>query len=283
VLSCGFVVLALAGYGHAANERSRAVEPFIATTFAVPHSRGLMVTSGGWAYCEQLRMLARRVRYTLMCGRYSEDGFLGPGLRSKRHLDWGNPAYLADFAEEILAKDEQIGGELILVGVSYSGFGVATLAAHHPEIRPDRLVVIDSYFDLVARRSRLPHSHETAREIDSETSGSKMALRARSAGAQGLARLVRVGTRLSVIWTVSEHERRLFNGATCNREASAATLAQVAHTLHRSIPGWVTRTRHGHNLWNHGADILDGTIPGRRLSFPPSGRIPAGATCSDGD
>jgi pimeloyl-ACP methyl ester carboxylesterase len=280
MLGCGLAVLVLAGRGHGAREPSVAVGPFIGSTFAVPHSRGLMVTSGGWAYCEQVRMLARTARYTLMCGRYSKDGFLGPGLRSKRHLDWGNRAYLADFAEEILAKHEQVRGELVLLGVSYSGFGVATLAAHHPEIHPSRLVVIDSYFDLIARRRRLPAYHETAREIDDETSGSKTALRARSAGAQGLARLLRGGTRLTVIWTVSEHERRLFNGATCNREASAATLAELAHTLRRPIPGWVTRTRHGHNLWNHGTDILEGKIPGRRLSFPPSGRIPEGATCA---
>ena len=69
----------------------------------------------------------------------------------------------------------------MLIGVSYSGFGVATLATHHPELRPDRLVVIDSYFDLVARRRLLPDGHETAREIDSEAGTAAAGLRRRSA------------------------------------------------------------------------------------------------------
>ena len=44
-------------------------------------------------------------------------------------------------------------------------------ASHHPEVGADRLIVIDSYLDLVARRKLLPNTHErrarsTARQVD---------------------------------------------------------------------------------------------------------------------
>jgi pimeloyl-ACP methyl ester carboxylesterase len=254
-------------------------DPVITTTYPVQDGRGLMVTSGGWAYCDQIRPLARRMRYTLVCGRYYKDGYVGPGLRRERHLDWGDPLYLRRFADSIRAVHRQVGGQLILIGVSYSGFGVATLASHHPEIRPDRLVVIDSYLDLVARRMRLPDAHETAREIDAETGGSEASLRQRSVLVGGLDRLVRGGTRLTLIWSVSDDERRFFNGATCNRRANADTLARLARTLGRPVLAWVTQSRHGHDLWAYGAQIVDGHNPGQKIVFPPSGRIPAGATC----
>lgn len=262
-----------------AKPSTHAVEVAITTTYPTSRPRGLMVTSGGWAYCGQMRALALRAGYTLLCGRYHKDGFLGPGLRSRRHLDWGNARYLAAFAAKIAAAHRRVGGELLFIGVSYSGYGVAAIASHHPELRPDRVVVIDSYFDLVARRRQLLPAHETAREIDKETGGSKTALRRRSVGSDELARLVRRGTRLDVIWTISEHERKLFRGATCDRGASAATLAGLARALGRPVPGWVTRSRHGHNLWEHGDAIVDGRNPGRKIPFPPSGRVPPGSTC----
>ncbi len=168
----------------------------------------------------------------------------------------------------------------MLVGVSYSGFGVATLATHHPELRPDRLVVIDSYFDLVARRRLLPDGHETAQEIDSEAGTAQAGLRRRSATAAGLARIVRTGTTLTVVWSVSEHERRRFNGATCGRDASAATLAELAQRLRRPVVGWVTRSGHGRDLWRHGAGIVRGSMPGTPISFPATGAVPADSYCS---
>jgi pimeloyl-ACP methyl ester carboxylesterase len=253
--------------------------PVITTSYRVQNPRGLMVTTGGWAYCEQIRPLAHRMRYTLVCGRYYKDRYVGRGLRPDRHLDWGDPLYLGRFADSIRAAHRRVGGELILIGVSYSGFGVATLASHHPEIRPDRLVVIDSYLDLVARRMRLPDTHETAREIDTETGGSAASLRQRSVLVGGLARLVRAGTGLTLIWSVSDDERRFFNGATCNREANANTLARLARALGRPVSAWITRSRHGHDLWAYGAQIVAGHNPGQRIVFPPSGRIPARATC----
>lgn len=255
--------------------------PLVATIHPARDPVGLMVTSGGWAYCEQLRPVARRTRYTLLCGRYARDGYLGPGLRSKRRLDWGNRAYLARLADSAGALHRRIGGKLVLIGVSYSGFGVATLATHHPELRPDRLIVIDSYFDLVARRSLLPEAHETAREIDGETGTSPAELRRRSASPAGLAQLVRSGTDLVAVWSVSEDERRRFNGATCGLGASAATLARVARLLGRPVFGWVTQRKHGGNLWRHGASIVRGARPpGTRMTFSRDGTIPDGSYCA---
>jgi len=251
----------------------------IATTYVVAHPRGLMVTSGGWAYCEQVRAVAQRTGYELMCGRYAKDGYLGPGLRSLRHLDWGDPQYLASFAAKIGVAHRAVGGSLVLIGVSYSGFGVATLASHHPELRPDRVVVIDSYLDLEARRNLLPDSHETAREIDDEVGKSVAALHQRSVSAHGLARLVRNGTQLTVIWSVSEDERRFFNGATCNRRANAQTLAGLAKAIRRPMSAWVTSSKHGRDLWRYGRGIMNGLNPGRKVVFPIDGSIPESAVC----
>lgn len=262
-----------------AAQRDLVPDPVITTVYPVHDSRGLMVTSGGWAYCEQVRAIARRTRYTLLCGRYYKDQYLGPGLRSRRHLDWGDPRYLARFAEKIGAVHQRVGGGLILIGVSYSGFGVATLASHRPEMAPDRLIVIDSYLDLPARRKQLPDSHETAREIDEETGGSEAAVRQRSVSAEGLARLVQDGTRLTVIWSVSDDEQRYFHSATCNREANAETLSQLARSLGRPISAWVTQSRHGQDLWHYGVRIVEGYSPGRRVVFRPDGLIPPGSVC----
>lgn len=256
-----------------------AADPLVATVYPAPRPLGVMVTSGGWAYCEQLRPLARRTRYTLLCGRYAKDGYTGPGLRGRRQLDWGDPGYLTSLASRAHVLHRTIGGRLLLVGVSYSGFGVATLAAHHPELHPDRVIVIDSYFDLAARRRRLPDGHETAREIDRATGGSAAELLRRSVPVAGLARLLRNGTRLTVVWSISEHERRFFNGATCARDANAATLAQLAVLLGRPVPAWVTNTRHGVNLWRHGRAIVHGRSPGRQVTFRTDGTIPPGSVC----
>lgn len=254
-------------------------KPAITTLYPVAHPRGLVVTSAGWPYCQQLRKLAPRTGYALLCGRYWKDGYTGVRLRDLRHLDWGDPGYLAAFAQVIRDTHARIGGKLVLLGVSGSGFAVATLAAHHPEIRPDRLIVIDSYLDLLARRRALTPSQKTAREIDEETGGSAAALKARSASASGLATLVRHGTKLAVIWSVSAGEQREFNGATCDLDANAATLSLLAQTLRRPVRAWVTTGRHGYDLWNHGAAIMAGRYPGRAVSFRPDGRIPPGSVC----
>lgn len=258
---------------------ARSVVPATFTIYEVRQPRGLMVTTGGWAYCEQVRALASRTGYTLLCSRYVKDGYLGSGLRSQRHLDWGDPGYLASLATKIQTLRRRLGGELVMIGVSYSGFGIATLASHHPEIHPDRLIVIDSFLNLVARRAALPPAHETAREIDAETGGSIGELRARSVSVEDLARLVEAGTRLTFVWSVSPGEARDFNGATCDRDASAGVLLGLAEFLEHPVTAWVTRERHAHALWDHGAAILEGRVPGRQVVFRPRGSIPHGAVC----
>ena len=251
----------------------------IVTVHDTRNPRGLMATSGGWAYCQQLRTLARRTHYTLLCGRYVKDAYTARGLRDLRHLDWGNPEYLERLASTIENVHHEVGGPLVIIGVSYSGFGVATLASHHPELRPDRLIVIDSYLDLVARRRHSPDGSLIATEIDKETGGSDAELRKRSVRVEGLARLVRQGTELVPIWTTSDQERDFFRGATCDRTASAETLSELARRLDRNVPAWITNTKHGHNLWDRGREIMRGRYPGERFLFKPSGVIPPGAIC----
>ena len=271
------VAVQVAGGSPADGQTYRAGTAII-TVYEQPHPRGVMVTSGGWAYCEQLRKLARKTGYTLLCGRYVKDGYRGLGLRPKRHLDWGNEPYLNSLADAVRVQHARVGGELVLLGVSYSGFGVAALASHHPELRPDRLVVIDSYLDLVARRVAAG-SESMGREIDLETGGSAAALASRNVRVNGLARLVAGGTKLTVIWSVTPGEAREFNGATCNRASNAEVLQRLADALGRPVTGWVTRSQHGHDLWDSGLRIMRGDMPGREVQFRPGGSPPPEAAC----
>ncbi len=198
----------------------------------------MFATSGGWAYCLQLRALASRSGYSLLCGRYFRDGYTGYGLRSRRLLDWGDPTYLASLAARIEDLHRSVGGELVLIGVSYSGFAVATLASHHPELRPDRLIVIDSFLDLTARRAAAQSAHETATEIDEATGGSTAALAAQSVSVQGLAQLLRGGTELTAVWSISDDEQREFHGATWARTRTPACSPRSPPRLAgRSRPG----------------------------------------------
>jgi hypothetical protein len=262
-----------------AADRLGAVDPAVVTVYAAAQPRGVLATSGGWAYCLQVQALARRFHFTLVCGRYYRDGYTGYGLRSRRLLDWGDPPYLASFASKIEAIHRRVGGELVLLGVSYSGFGVATLASHHPELRPHRLVVIDSFLDLAARRAAAGPDG-TGAEIDAVTGGSAAALGVRTVSVDGLARLVREGTQLTVVWSVAAGERREFAGATCDLHANAATLADLAVALGRPVHAWVTQSRHGHDLWDSGRRIIAGRPPGREFVFGPDGRVPSGSICS---
>ena len=141
------------------------------------------------------------------------------------------------------------------------------------------MIVIDSYLDLVARRHHSPDGSLIATEIDKETGGSSAELRKRSVRVDGLARLVRKGTEFVPIWTTSDEERDFFRGATCDGTASAATIAELATRIGRPVSVWITDTKHGHNLWDRGREIMRGHYPGRRFVFQPSGVIPAGAVC----
>jgi hypothetical protein len=279
------LVLALAGVattrfttGPSPRERTYTSGAAILTVVDEPRSKGLLVTTGGWAYCQQVRALAHHSRLTLLCGRFPKDGYVGLGTRPDRHLDWGNAAYLRALAREAAALHGRVGGELVLLGVSYSGFGVATLASHHPELRPDRLIVIDSYLDLAARRAAAG-AGATGREIDAETGGSSAALEKRSVSVAGLAALVAAGTSLQVIWSVAPDEEREYKGATCNLAANATILQRLANALDEPVSGWVTTSRHGHDLWDHGRRIMAGRLPGRQVTFRPGGSVPPWAVC----
>ena len=252
----------------------------IVTTYEVSASQGVLATSGGWAYCYQARPIARRLHYTLVCGRYALDGYTGFGLRTKRWLDWGNPVYLDELAASIAAAHRRVGGPLVLAGVSYSGYGVAVLAASHPELRPDRVIVVDSYLDLVARRSHLPATHESAIEIDRETGGTAAALALRSPSVSGLAQLVRGGTKLVVIWSTAPGERKEFSGATCDATANAGRLAALSQRLGQPVEAWVTKSRHGVTFWDFGVRLVKGGSVGTKVVFQPDGRIPPGAICA---
>jgi len=278
LLTSAIGAVILGGAVAAASDLGRGAQDAIVSVYPAQNPRGVMATSGGWAYCLQVQKLARRSSLTLVCGQYSRDGYTGYGLRSKRLLDWGDPGYLATLAGRIAAVHKSVGGELILLGVSYSGFGVATLASHHPELRPDRLIVVDSYLDLVARRA-VAGSGGTGAEIDAATGGAPEALRAQSVSVAGLAQLVRTGTKVTVVWSTSPDEAREFQGATCNQGASAGVLAQLATAVGRPVAAWVTEARHGHDLWDNGPSLLAGDPPGRKVLFTPAGGVPPGSTC----
>src|SRR5205823_2301754 len=86
--------------------------------------------------------------------------YRGVGSRADRREDWGDPAYLAGVAEipgHLRAQGVKI-SKLVLIGVSYAGFGNAELVATHPELRPAALILVDSYLDLPARYAALPTS-----------------------------------------------------------------------------------------------------------------------------
>jgi hypothetical protein len=258
--------------------RGKDFGPALVSVYPAVHPRGVMATTGGWAYCQQVKDLARNTHYTLVCGRYDRDGYTGLGLRTERRLDWGDPAYLSGLAAAIAATHRDVGGDLVLIGVSYSGFGVATLAAHHPELAPARLIVLDSYLDLPSRRAAA-EGGSTATEIDAATGGAPDALLARSVDPEALAALVRAGTSVEVVWTIAAEEAREFRGATCDAHANAGILAQTADTLGRPLTAWVTQAKHGHDLWASGRKILAGRFPGTPVEFRPGAGIPAGSVC----
>lgn len=258
--------------------------------------RYTLFTLGGPVYCAQLMKLKRLLRASLLCVDYGANGYRAPGLRAFRQGDWGSPAFQARVVR-LLAGLRGRGyalGELVLVGVSYSAYANATLLARHPELDARALVAIDGFLDLPARYRATHSKHPTRREIERALGGT-LAQRPhdyheRGAGGnlRGLARAVRQGTALVVIWSVGEQERREFRGATCSRLANAKWLARLATLLDRPVRGYVTELRHGYALWVYGAGALSlagihvpgGELPARVISFQPHRAAPPGSYCS---
>ena len=115
-------VLAMAGLPQA-SRAARAVDPAIVTVHSVARPKGLMVTSGGWAYCEQVRALARRTGYTLLCGRTRTTATPGraPGRAPPR---LGQPGVPRESGAEGSRGSSPGWRRARLIGVSYSGFGL---------------------------------------------------------------------------------------------------------------------------------------------------------------
>jgi len=259
-----------------------------------PHP--LLMTLGGPIYCRQLTNLARNLGASLVCGDYGKNGYEGVGGRAARLEDWGDPAYL-DAVAKLPAALRRSGvkiSKLVVVGVSYSGFANAELVATHPELRPDALVVVDSFLDLTARFRALPLGHETRKEMVTALGGTPdtvpevYAARSPSGHLDGLAKAIRAGMRFVDVWSLSDAERSEFRGATCSLQANATWLAGLASKLGRPVTGYVTQLRHAHALWDRGMGLMklalgpNGGKPleARAVTFAPGAPAPAGSFCA---
>ena len=231
---------------------------------AKTHPRPLLFTVGGPVYCMQLENLARHIGASLACTDYGPNRYEGVGGRALRLEDWGDPAYDAAVARVpagLRAEGVKI-SRLVVVGVSYSGFANAELVATHPEMRPDALIVVDSFLDLAARYAALPLHHETRLEIDRALGGTDAQRpaaygeRSPSHHLAGLADAVEHGMKLVVVWSLAPEEKREFLGATCSRLADAQWLADLADLTGKPVTGYVTRMQHAHALWDRGQGLL---------------------------
>ena len=225
----------------------------------------VLMTVGGRMYCMQLTALARNAGASLVCTDYGVNRYLARGERAGRQMDWGDPAYLAEVARvpaRLRARGVKI-AKLVLVGVSYSGFGNAQLVATHPEVQPAALIMVDSYLDLPARYTALPAGHETKTELERAMGGTlderphEYARRSPSNNLAGLATAIRAGMRLVDVWSTSAAEEREFRGATCGRLANAVWLGKLATVLGRPVIGYVTQMPHAHALWDRGQGLLE--------------------------
>lgn len=259
-----------------------------------PHP--LLMTLGGPVYCGQLMNLARNVHASLVCADYGQNRYVAAGGRAGRREDWGDPRYLAAAAKlpgRLRAQGVKV-SELVLVGVSYSGFANAELVATHPELHPDALIVVDSYLDLRARFTALPATHETRAEIVSVLGGTPAekpaayAARSPSHHLGGLAKAIRQGMAFVDVWSVSAEERREFGGATCSALANARWLSDLATLLGHPVDGYVTRLPHAHALWDRGQGLLQlaglwrtaKPLEARRVAFRPGAPPPPDSFCA---
>jgi pimeloyl-ACP methyl ester carboxylesterase len=296
-----FAVLPVAGLavsqGAAASPRAgliRVEQHLVPDARVRPHP--LLMTLGGPVYCMQLENLARHLGASLVCADFGKNGYEGVGGRAARLEDWGDPPYLAAAARlpDALRQSGVKISELAVVGVSYSGYANAELVATHPEMRPDALVVVDSYLDLTARFRALPLGHETRKELVTALGGTPdtlpdlFAARSPSNHLDGLAAAVRAGMRFVDVWSVSDGERREFRGATCSRTANATWLAALASKLGRPVTGYITRMRHAHALWDRGMGLMQlalGPNDGKPLhahtvTFRPAAPAPPESYCA---
>ncbi|MGZ4385421.1 MAG: alpha/beta hydrolase family protein [Gaiellaceae bacterium] len=258
-----------------------------------PHP--LLMTVGGPIYCMQIAALARYLHASRLCTDYGPNGYTTVTTRVLRKEDWGDPAYLnvvAQLPRRLRRSGVKI-SKLLLVGVSYSGYGNAELVATHPELRPAALIIIDTYLDLTSRYNALLPSHETRREMEAVIGGTPeqvpaaYASRSPSNHLDGLAQAIRSGMIFLDIWSVSPHERDEFRGATCSGAANAQWLSGLASVLGGPVTGYVTQMRHAHALWDWGKSLLSlaGLKPGARplpaqaVQFWPNRPLPAGSTC----
>jgi pimeloyl-ACP methyl ester carboxylesterase len=237
--------------------------------------RPLLLTVGGPVYCMQLANLARHIDASLACADYGPNRYEAAGGRALREEDWGDPVYDAAVAKvpSRLRSQGLNFSELIVVGVSYSGYANAELVATHPDMRPAALIVVDSYLDLPARYQALPAHHETRTEIERVLGGplasrpAAYAARSPSNHLDGFATAIAHGMKLVVVWSLSPEEKREFLGATCSRLANAQWLANLATLMGTPITGYVTEMRHAHALWDRGEGLLQ--LAGIRNSGKP--------------
>ena len=133
--------------------------------YSRPHL--LLMTLGGPIYCGQIKKLAAQLSASRLCTDYSANQQRSGATRAGRMQDWGDPRYLSYVAglPAQLRKEGVKISKLVLIGVSYSGYAVAQLVATHPELRPDALIVLDSYLDLTARFHATREGRPTRREI----------------------------------------------------------------------------------------------------------------------
>src|SRR5262245_19850448 len=262
------------------------------------HPRPALLTLGGPIYCRQLRRLATYLGASLLCADYWRNEYTAPGLRARRFMDWGDPQYDAAVAK-LPQRARRAGiriSRLILVGVSYTGFATAQLAATHPELRPAALIVVDSYLDLPARFQAAKPWFTTRKEIATVLGGTPTerpaAYRARSPShhLDGLARAMRGGMRLVAVWSVHPLERKRYVGATCSRAANAEWLSRLATRLRRPVDGFVTRLQHASALWHHTPSLLAlagiarntrDVLPARHFLFRPGAPPSAASFCAD--
>ena len=254
------------------------------------------MTLGGPIYCNWLRALASYLDAIRLCPDYGRNGESSGATRKLRMEDWGDPVYLdavAGLPGRLRRQGVKI-SKLALIGPSYAGYANAELVATHPSLRPSALIVVDSYFDLLARYAALPLRHETRAEMETVLGGkpgrARAAYLARSPSSHlpGLARAIQEGMRLVVVWSVSPVERRFFRGATCSRWANAEWLRRLSGLLGRPVTAYVTSLEHAVVLGRWGEHLValaglvppfETPLPARVVSFSAGAPVPKASYC----